>query len=184
MAEYQGNHQRGIQQDEEIDVNRDSSVAGNVSLSQAKAMALRTAQANPGRQRWILKRKMLFDVLDGQEDENSYTIMVSFYPGTDFEGMPGQERFRFSKAGRFEDRQLLSHPKHSRLIPITRKAVVIGVVAVLVAIAFAALVIVLARGNRCPAIDCQDNGASSPTHPVELQTGELQTGELQTRQRV
>ena len=163
---------QGIQE-EEIHINRDGSVAGDVSLSQAKSMALRTAQASPRRQRWILKRSMLFDVLDGYEDGNSYTITVSFYPGRDFEGIPGRERFKFSKDGRFEDRQLLSHPKHSRLIRITRKAVVAGVVGVFVLIAFAALVIVLARGNRCPAIDCQDNGALWHTDSVEMQTRQM-----------
>ena len=67
------------------DFTRGGSGIGNFSLSRARVMAVRTAQATPTRGRWILRRKMLFEVLSDSEDEGSYTVVVSFCPVGDFE---------------------------------------------------------------------------------------------------
>jgi len=136
MTEEQSN------QEENIDFTSGGSVTRNISLSQAGVMAVRTAQANPARRRWVLRRRMLFDVLSEYEDEDSYTIVLSFRPEEDFEGTPGQERFKFSKTGRFEDREILSHPKSSKRFRIKRKKVVVGAVGILVLIGFVVLVLV------------------------------------------
>ena len=85
---------------------------------------------------------MLFDVLSEYEDEDSYTIVLSFRPEEDFEGTPGQERFKFSKTGRFEDREILSHPKSSRSFRIKRKTAVWGIIAISALIGFIILVLV------------------------------------------
>ena len=138
MEEDQGN-----QQEENIDFTSGGSVTRNISLSQAGVMAVRTAQANPARRRWVLKRRMLFDVLSEYEDEDSYTIVLSFRPEEDFEGTPGQERFKFSKTGRFEDREILSHPKSSRRFRIKRKTAVWGIIAISALIGFIILVLVI-----------------------------------------
>ena len=74
MVENQAN------QEEIIDSTRESGVPGYISLSQAKEMALRTARASPSRRRWILRTRMVFDVLNDYEDENAYTIVISFRP--------------------------------------------------------------------------------------------------------
>ena len=124
MVEDQGN------QEESIDFTRRGSGLGNISLAQARVMAVRTARANPERRRWILRRRMLFDVLSDYEDEDSYTIVLSFRREENFEGIPGQERFKFSKTGRFEDREVLSHPKSYRRFRIKRKTAALGVIAV------------------------------------------------------
>ena len=141
MAEDRGNQQ------EKIDFTYGGSV-GNISLAQARVMAVRTAQASPARRRWILRRRMLFDVLNDYEDEDSYTIVVSFRPEEDFDGTPGQERFKFSKTGRFEDREVLSHPKSSKRFRIKRKTAALGVIAVSGLIGFVVLVLVLMRSYR------------------------------------
>lgn len=136
------------------------SVPSNISISQVRVMAVRTAQATPGRRRWFLRRRMLFDVLSDYEDKDSYTIVVSFRPTGDFEGTPGQERFRFSKTGRFQDRDVLSYPKSTKRFRIRRKTVVKGLVVVLVLIGFGILGVVLAGGENCeenPRIICQDS---------------------------
>ena len=137
MKEDQGN------QEENIDFTSGGSVTRNISLSQAGVMAVRTAQANPGRRRWGLRRRMLFDMLSEYEDEDSYTIVLSFRPEEDFEGTPGQERFKFSKTGRFEERELLSHPKSSRRFRIKRKTAVWGIIAISALIGFIILVLVM-----------------------------------------
>ncbi len=139
MVEDQGN------QEEKIDFTPQGAARDNISLSQARVMALRTARANPSRRRWILPKRMLFDVLDDSEEEDSYTIVVSFRPEGDFDGTPGQERFKFSKAGRFQDREVLSHPKSSRRFSIKRKTAVVGVIAVFGLIVLVVLVLVLMK---------------------------------------
>ena len=142
MVEDQGN------QEENIDFTRGGSVLGNISLSQARVMAVRTAQASPARRRWILRRRMLFEVLNDYEDEDSYTIVLSFRPEEDFDGTPGQERFKFSKTGRFEDRELLSHPKSSKRFRIKRKTAAVAVIAVGGLVGFVVLVLVLMNSYR------------------------------------
>ncbi len=155
MVENQGS------QREQIESTRGGSVVGDIPLSQARVMAVRTAQANPKRRRWVMRTKMLFDVLSDSEDENSYTIVLSFRPEGDFEGTPGQERFKFSKTGRFLDRELLSHPKSSKRFRIKRRTVVKGVIAVFVLIGFAIIVIVLERGVHCASFYCDEVGSLS-----------------------
>ena len=109
----------------------------HISITKASEMALRTARASSTR------RKLFFDVLNESEDEDSYTIVLSFRPEEDFEGTPGQERFKFSKTGRFEDREILSHPKSSRRFRIKRKTAVWGIIAISALIGFIILVLVI-----------------------------------------
>lgn len=163
MAQDQGNQVQGSS-----GITRGGSVVDNISISEARVMAVRTAQANPGRRRWILKRRMLFDVLSDHEDEDSYTIVVSFRPTEDFEGTPGQERFKFSKTGRFQDREVLCHPKSSIRFRIKRKTAVWGAIAVLLLIGFGVLVLVLERGVHCASFYCDETGALSHTDSVTV----------------
>ena len=134
----------------------------HISITKASEMALRTARASSTR------RKLFFDVLNESEDEDSYTIVISFRPGEEFEGTFGQERFKSSKTGRFEEREVLSHPKQARRFRIKRKTVVLGVIGISVLIGFAVLIIALAKGNRCPAIDCQKVPVQFPTQTSML----------------
>ena len=59
-----------------------------ISLSEAGVRAVRTARASAPPRRWILRRRMLFDVLNDHEDEDTYTVVVGFRPEGDFEGTP------------------------------------------------------------------------------------------------
>ena len=153
MAEEQ------VNQEDKPAFTRGGSALNNISLSQAGVLAIRTAQANPGRRRWILRRRMLFEVLSDHEDDDRYTVVVSFRPEEDFEGTPGQERFKFSKIGRFEDREILNHPKSSKRFRIKRKTVVVGAVGILVLIGFAVLILVLESGVLCASFYCDEVGA-------------------------
>lgn len=152
-------------QEEEISSTRGGSALGNFSITQARVMAVRTAQATPTRGSWmILRRKMLFDVLSDHEDESSYTVVVSFRPEGDFDGTPGQERFRFSKTGRFEDREVLSHPKHSRRFRVKSKTVVLGVIVVGGLIGLALLLTALFQTQGCTTRPfCDDDYPSGTT---------------------
>ena len=142
----------------------------HISITQASEMALRTARASATRQRWFSRRRMLFDVLDEDEDKDGYTVVLSFRPEGDFEGTPGQEQFKFLKTGRFQGREVLHQPNVSKRFRIKRKTVVVSIVVVILLIGFAGLVIVLERGARCPAIDCQKSGSFSQTEFVTTRT--------------
>ena len=133
------------QSDQEVrtGVNRGGSTVSDIPISQARVMAVRTAQASGERRLGFLRRRMLFEVLSDHEDEDSYTIVLSFHPQGEFEGTPGQERFKFSKAGRFQDREVLSQPKYSKRIRIKRKTVMWGAVGVLAVIVIVAIIFVL-----------------------------------------
>ena len=78
MAEEQ------VNQAENTQFTRGGSALNNISLSQARVLAVRTAQANPGRRRWILRRRMFFEVLSDHEEDDGYTVVVSFRPEEDF----------------------------------------------------------------------------------------------------
>lgn len=103
---------------------------GEVSIAQAGVMAIRTARASAGRRHWMFPRNMVFAVLNDQEDEEGYTIVLSFSPEGEFDGTPGQERFRFSKTGAFRGRELLSSPKSSMRFVVKNLAKLTVVLAV------------------------------------------------------
>ena len=113
-----------------------------ISLSQAREMAIRTARASPARRHWMLPRRMVFDFFNDYEDEDTYTIVISFRPEGDFAGTPGQEQFKFRKTGEFEAREVLNPPKSSMRFVIKGFAPALGVVAVVVVIAVVVLVLV------------------------------------------
>lgn len=140
---------------------------GHISLSDAGVMAVRTARASAPPRRWILRRRMLFDVLNDHEDEDTYTVVVGFRPEGDFEGTPGQEQFKFSKTGRFQGREVLSHPRSTKRFRIKRKTVAIGIVAIFVSIGFAIMVMVLISGRTtCASFYCAQDSALSQTYSV------------------
>lgn len=143
--------------DEKIEFTSAGGSLGHISLSEARVMALRTARASPARRHWILRRNMVFDVFNDYEDEDTYTIVLSFRPEGDFAGTPGQERFKFSKIGRFEAREVLSPPKSSMRFVIKSFAPVVGVIAVLGLIAVAVFVLVwsqiFTRYRGVPQVD-------------------------------
>lgn len=145
---------------------------GHISISQASQMAVRTARASATSQRGFSRKRMLFDVLSEDEDKDGYTVVLSFCPEGNFEGTPGQERFKFSKTGRFQDREVLRQPKVSKRFRIKRKTIVVSLIVVIVLIGFGVLVIALAKGNRCPAIHCQRSGAISHTDSVTARTSD------------
>ena len=113
------------------------------NIEQARVMAVRTAQASPAIRRWILRKRMLFDVLSDSEDENTYTIVLAFRPSEDFEGTPGQKRIKISKAGRFQSREVLSHPKSFKRFSFKRRTVLTSIIAVAAIIGFLVLVFYL-----------------------------------------
>ena len=164
-------------QEGKIDSTREGGGPGHISLSQTGVMALRTARAAPGRRRWILRRKMVFDVLNDYEDESTYTVVLSFHPEGEFDGTPGQEQFKFSKTGRFEGREVLSHPKSVRRFSIKRKTVAIGVFAVLGLIGATVLVLAFIRSDPpCISSYCDQGNSISHTDSVTVSNFNTNSG--------
>ena len=125
MAEESGTQEERNQEqgnsEQQVAFSRGGSGLRDFNIEQARVMAVRTAQASPAIRRWILRKRMLFDVLSDSEDENTYTIVLAFRPSEDFEGTPGQERIKISKAGRFQSREVLSHPKSFKRFSFKRR---------------------------------------------------------------
>lgn len=77
---------------------------------------------------------MEFTVAESAEEEDHYTVILSFRPEVGFTGRQGQEQFFISKEGEVAHRQVLNLPgtkgRRSRLIIIAGVAVAVGVVAI------------------------------------------------------
>ena len=164
-------------QEGKIEFTRAGEVPGQISPSQSGMMALRTARAAPGRRRWILRRKMVFDVLNDFEDESTYTVVLSFRPEGEFDGTPGQEQFKFSKTGRFEGRDVLSHPKSFRRFSIKRKTAAIGGFAVCALIGATVLVLAFIRNDPpCISSYCDQGSSISHTDSVTVRNFNTNSG--------
>ena len=66
------------EQEEKLEFTPKGEDFGFISLPQARVLAIQTARANPARRRWIRQRRMGFNVLNDYEDEDNYTIVLSF----------------------------------------------------------------------------------------------------------
>ena len=77
---------------------------------------------------------MAFDTLEAIEDEDFYTITLSFRPQGNFSGTPGQEQFFIEKEGRVAVRQVLSLPRRGRRFPVLPVAIGVVIVGVIVAV--------------------------------------------------
>ncbi len=84
MAEESGTQEERNQEqgnsEQQVAFSRGGSGLRDFNIEQARVMAVRTAQASPAIRRWILRKRMLFDVLSDSEDENTYTIVLAFRP--------------------------------------------------------------------------------------------------------
>ncbi|MCH8224606.1 MAG: hypothetical protein IIC97_01935, partial [Chloroflexi bacterium] len=63
-------------------------------MAQARVLAMSTAEDTPGEDGSDYPDvPMAFDTLEAIEDEDFYTITLSFRPQGNFSGTPGQEQF-------------------------------------------------------------------------------------------
>ena len=106
MAEDQG------KEEGKFDFTPEGESRGYISLAQARVLAMRTAQETPGEYGFDYRDvPMAFDTVESGEDEDFYTITLSFRPQGDFSGTPEQEQFFIEKEGRVAVRQVLSLPR-------------------------------------------------------------------------
>jgi len=117
---------------------------GYISLAEARVLAMQTASSAPGDYgRSFRGVAMVFEVVESGEDDDYYTVTLSFRPQGNFDGAPGQEQFVIGKESTIALRQVLSSPvREDGGFPVM--PVVIGLVAVG---AIAAVGAVLALGS-------------------------------------
>ena len=118
---------------------------GYISLAEARVLAVRTAVEAPGNYgRQYRRVAMVFEAVESGEDEDFYTVTLSFRPQRNFAGTPGQEQFVIGKDGTIAVRQVLSLPTQTSaspadtvrkgggfpVIPVAIGLVVVGIVVV------------------------------------------------------
>ena len=136
MAEDQG------KEEEKFDFTLEGEAIGYISLDQARLLAMSIARETPGDYGCRFKNvPMALEVVTATEEEDSYTITLSFRPQGQFTGVPGQEQFFIEKEGSIAIRQVLSVPRASRgwrfsVLPVAIGVVIVGVIAA-VAVIFA-----------------------------------------------
>ena len=134
MAEDQG------KEEEKFDFTPEGEVLGYISLDQARLLAMSTAGETPGDYgRRFRDVPMALEVETATEEEDSYTVTLSFRPQGDFPGTPGQEQFFIEKEGTVAVRQVLSLPRLTGerrfpLLPVAIGLVMVGVIAAVAAV--------------------------------------------------
>ena len=126
---------RGQERGREARFDSTGQAIGYISLAQARVLAMSTAQDTPGEYGSDYPDvPMAFDTLEASEDEDFYTITLSFRPQGNFSGTPGQEQFFIEKEGRVAVRQVLSLPRRGRRFPVLPVAIGVVIVGVIVAV--------------------------------------------------
>ena len=94
MAEDQG------KEEEKFDFTSEGEAVNYISLAQARLQAMQTARETPGEYGSQYQDvSMAFEVVVAAEEEDYYTITLSFRPQGQFSGVPGQEQFFIEKEG-------------------------------------------------------------------------------------
>ena len=126
MAEDQG------KEEEKFDFTLEGEAIGYISLDQARLLAMSIARETPGDYGCRFKNvPMALEVVTATEEEDSYTIPLSFRPQGDFSGTPGQEQFFIEKEGVVAHRQVLGLPRTSGRRRFPAVPVIAGILAVL-----------------------------------------------------
>ena len=134
--------------EEKFDFTGEGEAVDYISLAQARLLAMQTARESPGEYGSQYQGvSMAFEVVVAVEEEDYYTITLSFRPQGDFPGSPGQEQFFIEKEGTVAHRQVLSLPREGggRRFPVL--PVAIGVVIVGVIVAAGALFVLDGSGD-------------------------------------
>ena len=101
-----------IPQDQEQPEPQPPGGAGDlISLDQAREAALGHARDNRALYgRRYEKQELAWEVLDQEEQENSYYLRLSYQPASGFRGVPGIEEFNIEKTGPVRSRRIVSEP--------------------------------------------------------------------------
>ena len=121
-------------QEEKFDFTAEGEALGYITLAQARLLAMQIARETPGNYGSEYDNvSMVFMVTESGQEEDYYTVILSFRPEIGFTGRQGQEQFFITKEGEVVLRQVLGPPRtkgrRPRLIVIAGVALVIAAVA-------------------------------------------------------
>lgn len=123
--------------EDKFDFTAEGEALGYISLAQARLLAMQAARETPGNYgRRFRGVSMVFTVTESGEDEDYYTVVLSFRPESGFTGTPGREQFFISKEGEVALRQILDPLRTKGRWP--QLIITAGIVVVIVAVATAA----------------------------------------------
>ena len=125
-------------QEEKFDFTAEGEALGFVTLDQARFVAMQTAPEEPGNYgpAWQTV-PMVFEVINAEETEDDYSLILFFRPEGEFTGTPGREQFVFrNKIGQVAFRQVLNYPKARSRWP--RPIIIAGVAGVVGGVALGA----------------------------------------------
>lgn len=98
-------------QEDKFDFTSDGEGLGYISLDRARVRAMQEARNTPGDYGEAFRgKRMVFEAIEDDENEDYYIIVLSFRPAGEFEGRPGREQFFIEKEGVVAIRQVLSFP--------------------------------------------------------------------------
>ena len=105
-------------EEEKLELTPEGETMGYIGMDQAQVRAMQVATETPGDYGGRFSGvSMAFEIIEAVEDEDYYTITLSFRPQGDFAGSPGREQFFFEKAGGIAHRQVLGLPRLGRGFP-------------------------------------------------------------------
>ena len=127
--------------EQKFDFTAEGEALDFVTLDQARFIAMQAARGEPGNYgpTWQTV-PMVFEVVDAEETEDDYSLILSFRPESEFAGTPGREQFVFrNKVGEVAFRQVLTP---LRALSRWRLPLIIaGIAMVIVAVALVASMI-------------------------------------------
>jgi len=96
--------------EQKFDFTAEGEALDFVTLDQARFIAMQTARGEPGNYGPTCQTvPMVFEVVDAEETEDDYSLILSFRPESEFAGTPGREQFVFrNKVGEVAFRQVLT----------------------------------------------------------------------------
>ena len=135
--------EEGKKEEEKFEFDAAGEALGYISMAQARLAAMQATRETPGDLGGRFSGvSMAFEIKEAVEDEDYYTITLSFRPQGDFAGTPGQEQFFIEKEGAIAHRQVLALPRLGRRFPVIPVAIglaVAGAVAVIAVLTVAGL---------------------------------------------
>ncbi len=111
---------QGKSEEDQFGFTPEGGALGYISMAQARQAARETPGEYGGQLSGV---SMAFEIVESREDEDYYTITLSFRPQGDFSGRPGREQFFIEKERAIAHRQVLAH-RTGR--PLPHAAVVTG----------------------------------------------------------
>ena len=141
----------------------------DISLEQARQLALDHARENRdffGRR--YRRGELVWEIVDEEEDEDYYRILLSFRPAVRFKGSPGTEQFVIEKTGEIRLRQLLDEPVRQGVSNFFIPAV--GVALIVAALGTALAVVVFANNGPPPPVTPALAVATPVPSPVPTET--------------